>query len=72
MRSHVPGHFDGNAILLRATRVDPELRAALGAPSWHPRIAGSVEAHDVDTDHEGPLTEPAAVRAIGTVLAHCL
>ncbi|MGW3151745.1 alpha/beta fold hydrolase, partial [Streptomyces sp. NPDC001177] len=69
MREFTPDVFDGDLLLFVAAVGRPAFSPASGAPDiWRPYTAGSVESHELDTDHHGimdagPLAEIARVIA---------
>ena len=60
------GRFRGDLLYFAAASGPP--RPVPAADEWRPYIDGGIETHSVPADHDSML-EPAAVRAIGPILA---
>ncbi|MEN0135295.1 MAG: amino acid adenylation domain-containing protein, partial [Rhodococcus sp. (in: high G+C Gram-positive bacteria)] len=69
MRDYRPGLFDGDVLFFTAAHDDPSLRRAVG--TWRPWVNGRITNHPVQSTH-WQITEPAAVRVIGPLLAEYL
>ncbi|MEV6813971.1 alpha/beta fold hydrolase, partial [Micromonospora sp. NPDC051296] len=69
MRSIDPSRFSGDMLLFSATGTLAEYSGALGPESWQPYVNGVVHTHEIDSDHEGLLTRPESIAAVGRGLA---
>jgi amino acid adenylation domain-containing protein len=65
MRAHRPDVFDGDLLFVSSA---PGGRTTGDVGTWQPYITGRITEFTVDTEHEGMLTEPAAVAEIGRIL----
>jgi amino acid adenylation domain-containing protein len=69
MRAIDPPQLTGDVLLFSATGTLTEYSGALDAGSWRPYVNGVVHTHEVDSDHEGLLTRPESIAAVGRGLA---
>ncbi|MGW2515239.1 amino acid adenylation domain-containing protein, partial [Streptomyces scopuliridis] len=65
MRAHRPDVFEGDLLFASSA---PGGRTTGDVSAWQPYIGGRITEFTVDVDHEGMLTEPAAIAEIGRVL----
>jgi thioesterase domain-containing protein/acyl carrier protein len=67
---HVPTRFDGDLLLFVATTARPASLPAAEAPQvWHPYIQGTVETHEIATDHHH-LLQGDALTKIARLISH--
>ncbi|MFF0208614.1 amino acid adenylation domain-containing protein [Streptomyces althioticus] len=72
MWSHTPPRFSGDLLFVTAERSRGALTRERGHQAWAPYVDGEIVNHDVDSDHEGLMTRPAAIAHVGRVLAERL
>ncbi|MEU9026480.1 amino acid adenylation domain-containing protein [Streptomyces sp. NPDC048383] len=72
MRGHVPGHFDGDVLVVSAERVSADKAARRDARSWHPHATGRIDRVGVDSDHLGLVQSDDALARIARALTERL
>jgi nonribosomal peptide synthetase CepC len=64
-----PRRYEGDLLLFVSTRNRPAALPAAAAPAtWRPYLAGTIESHEIDADHES-MTAAGPLAEIGRIVA---